>query len=203
MKTQFARAARSLDFTARELEMFVGSLLGDATLLQTSAGYCFRVHHGMGQRYLVDWKYRACQRFVRTPPRVSGRGYYFRTITHSGFSVLRRAFYPDNRKAVPIDYLERHLSWPGLGVWIMDDGAADGGQLRINTQSFTVEENQALASLLERKFDLQMTLNYDKGRPRLRCRAASMDRLVAMVREHVITEMHYKLPLTRLVAKQV
>jgi hypothetical protein len=193
METRFGRAARALDFTAREMEMFAGSLLGDATLLETSSGYCFRVHHGLSQRYFVDWKHRAFQRFVRTPPRISGKGYYFRTVTHPGFSVLRRAFYHGNRKVVPIDYLDRHLGGLGLAIWIMDDGAADGGQLRINTPSFTVAENQALAALLERKFGLKMTLNYDKGRPRLRCRAMSMKSLVGTVREHVLPEMHYKL----------
>jgi hypothetical protein len=196
METQFGRLARTLRFTALELEMTVGCLLGDGTLLKTSSGYCFRVHHGLHQRYLVDWKYQAFQRFVRTPPRLSGKGYYFRTVTHPGFSALRRAFYHGNRKVVPINYLDRHLSGLGLAIWIMDDGAADGGQLRINTQSFTVAENQALASLLERKFRLKVTLNYDKGCPRLRCRAISMERLVGTVREHVLPEMRYKLPQT-------
>ena len=199
METQFARQARSLDFTAREMEIFVGSLLGDATLLETTCGYCFRVHHGLNQKYLVDWKYRAFRRFVRTPPRISGNGYYFRTVTHPSFSMLRRAFYHGNGKIVPIDCLERHLGGLGLAVWIMDDGAADGGQLRINTQSFTVAENEALVSLLERKFGLKTTLNYDKGRPRLRGRAISMERLVETVREHVLPEMRYKLPGTALI----
>ena len=100
---------------------------------------------------------------------------------------------------MPIDCLERHLGGLGLAVWIMDDGAADGGQLRINTQSFTVAENEALVSLLERKFGLKTTLNYDKGRPRLRGRAISMERLVETVREHVLPEMRYKLPGTALI----
>ncbi len=194
METQFGRAARTLRLTALELEVIVGCLLGDGTLLRTSSGYCFRVHHGLQQRYLVDWKYRVFQRFVRTPPRVSGNGYYFRTVTHPAFSVLRRAFYDGNRKIAPINYLEWHLGGLGLATWIMDDGAADGGQLRINTQSFTVAENQDLAFLLERRFGLKMTLNYDKGYPRLRCRAISMKTLAWTVRKYLLPEMHYKLP---------
>ncbi len=194
METRFGREVRTLRFTALELQMIVGCLLGDGTLLETSSGYCFRVHHGLHQRCLVDWKYRAIRRFVRTPPRVSGTGYYFRAVTHPGFGVLRRAFYERNRKIVPIGYLDRHLGRLGLATWIMDDGSADGHQLRINTQSFTILENQALASLLERKFGLKMTLNYDKGRPRLRCRAVTMGKLVKAVRQHVLPEMRYKLP---------
>lgn len=194
METHFGRAARTLRFTARELETIVGCLLGDGTLLATSSGYCFRVHHGVCQASLVDWKYRALRRFVRTAPSVSGNGYYFRTVTHPELGILQREFYDGGRKVVPINYVDRHLEALGLAIWIMDDGAADGGQLRINTQSFTVAENLALASLLERKFGLKVTLNYDKGRPRLRCRAVSMERLAELVREYVLPEMRYKLP---------
>ncbi len=193
METLFGRAARALKFTAWEMELLVGSLLGDGTLLKTSAGYCFRVHHGLRQQPLVNWKYRALRRFVRTPPRVSGNGYYFRTVSHPHLLELRAAFYKDARKVVPISLLERYLSPFALAVWIMDDGAADGAQLRLNTQSFTAGENVALRLLLRRKFGLEMTINHDKGRPRLRCRAASMARLLEPVCENVLPEMRYKL----------
>jgi len=77
----------------------------------------------------------------------------------------------------------------------MDDGAADGKQLRINTQSFSVEEAEDLASLIRAKFGVVMTVNMDKNRPRLRCNAASMDRLVRLVRVHTLPDMLYKLSL--------
>jgi hypothetical protein len=93
----------------------IGSLLGDATLLKTTAGYCFRVHHGHRQRAFVDWKYAELARYVRTAPRVSGNGYYFRTITHPELAKLRESFYIGNKKIVPIKMLASTLTdspWP-------------------------------------------------------------------------------------------
>jgi hypothetical protein len=170
-------------------------LLGDATLLETTSGYCFRVHHGRRQQYLVDWKYAELVRFVRTAPRLSGNGYYFRTVTHPELTKLRESFYFEGRKIVPLDLLGESFGEFGLAVWIMDDGAADGNQLRLNTQSFSTEEVEGLASLLRAKFGIVMTINQDKARPRLRCKAASMERLVELVRHHTLPNMLYKLSL--------
>ena len=124
----------------------------------------------------MDWKYAELARYVRTAPRVSGNGYYFRTITHPELAKLRESFYIGNKKIVPIKMLASTLTEFALAVWIMDDGAADGKQLRINTQSFSVEEAEDLASLIRAKFGVVMTVNMDKNRPRLRCNAASMGR---------------------------
>ena len=173
----------------------IGSLLGDATLLKTTAGYCFRVHHGPRQQQLVDWKYTELARFVRTAPRLSGNGYYFRTVTHPKLAELREWFYTGERKIVPIELLASSLNEFGLAVWIMDDGAAEGNQLRLNTQGFSVYEAEELGCLIRAKFGIVMTINQDKNRPRLRCKAASMNRLVELVRTHTLPSMLYKLSL--------
>jgi hypothetical protein len=173
----------------------IGSLLGDATLLKTTSGYCFRVHHGRRQQDLVDWKYAELAQFVRTAPRTSGNGYYFRTVSHPKLAELRETFYAGQKKIVPFKLLGSSLSAFGLAVWIMDDGAADGNQLRLNTQSFSAVEVDELAGLIRAKFGVVMTVNRDKNRPRLRCCAASMNRLVDLVRCHTIPSMLYKLSL--------
>ena len=108
---------------------------------------------------------------------------------------LRERFYSADRKVVPIELLEGSLDELGLAVWIMDDGAAEGKQLRLNTQSFSTEEVERLAGLLRAKFGIVMTINKDKNRPRLRCSAASMGRLVELVKPHTLPDMLYKLSL--------
>lgn len=133
--------------------------------------------------------------FVRTPPRVSRKCYYFRTITHPEFSDLRNLFYLDNRKIIPTEFLFENFSELSLAVWLMDDGAADGNQMRINTQSFTFEENELLLGLLRAKFGIEATINRDKDRYRLRIANASMERMMKIVVPHVIPDMLYKFPL--------
>ena len=85
---------------------------------------------------------------VRTPPRQSGNGYYFRRITHPQLTQLRARFYAGSRKIVPFDLLEEYLSPLAMAVWIMDDGSRDRRQLPLNTQSFTHEEVGRLAALV-------------------------------------------------------
>ena len=174
--------------------MVVGSILGDGTLLPTTAGSCFRVHHGKQQRTYVDWKHGILEQYVRTPPSECRNGYYFRTVTHPEFSHLRGLCYEQSRKIVPIDLLNSELTDLGLAVWFMDDGAADGKQVRFNTQSFSVDENESLIALLRAKFGLEARLNVDKDRHRLRLTAASMDLFRSLVRPHILPDMLYKLP---------
>jgi hypothetical protein len=143
----------------------------------------------------VDWKYAELAHFVRTAPKLSGNGYYFRTISHPRLAELRESFYAGTTKIVPIELLESSLSEFGLAVWIMDDGAAEGNQLRLNTQGFSIAEAGKLASLLRAKFGIEMTINLDKGRPRLRCKAQSMARLSELVRPYTLPSMLYKLSL--------
>lgn len=169
METYFGRAARATALSSAQLELIVGSLLGDGTLLRTTAGYCFRVHHSLVQRPLVDWKYEQLRSFVRSAPRTSGAGYYFRTVSHPVFERLRSAFYVEKRKVVPLGVVRKYLTPLALAAWIMDDGAADGFQLRINTQCFSMAECATLVALLSDEFNLRFTVNMDKERPRLGC----------------------------------
>ncbi len=195
VETHFAKYARTIPLTSNQKQLVIGSLLGDGTLMPTTAGYCFRVHHGIQQRQYVDWKFEELEQYVRTAPSISGSGYYFRTITHPEFSSLRELFYPHGGKIVPLSFLQAQLNEFGLAVWIMDDGASDGKQLRINTQSFSLQENEQLIAFLRAKFGLDLSLNIDKGRSRLRVKAATMEKFVSMVRPHFIPTMLYKLPL--------
>ncbi len=82
-----------------------------------------------------------------------------------------------------------------MAAWIMDDGAADGKQLRINTQCFSFEDVEKLVGLLRAKFGIVVTINEDKGLPRLRCTAQSMRDLVRLVEPHTLPDMLYKLSL--------
>ena len=195
VETHFARRARAIPVTGEQSSLVIGSLLGDGTLLRTTAGYCFRVHHGRAQKRLVDWKYRSMVDFVRSEPRECGSGIYFRTVSHPAFSRLREQFYVEGRKVVPSTLLEQELDARALAVWIMDDGSADGRQLRLNTQCFSADEVEELARILRANFGILMRLNVDKGRFRLRCEASSMERLRSIVLPHTIPEMLYKLSL--------
>jgi hypothetical protein len=193
LETYFAREARRRPLDPVQHEIVLGSLLGDGTLLRTTAGFCFRIHHGLQQRWYVDHKYEFFKTYVRSPPRNSAKGCYFRTVTHPAFTLYREQFYLLQQKIVPVDMLRRHLTPRGLAIWLMDDGSADGAGVRLNSQSFTEAENIALAGVLESKFGLDARLNRDKSGFRLRIAAASRSRLLAIVGPHFHPNMAYKI----------
>jgi hypothetical protein len=163
--------------------------------MPTTSGFCFRVNHGTQQRDYVDWKFKMLAEFVRTPPRESGTCYYFRTVSHPEFSRYREHFYSFNRKVVPFALLAEQFSELSLAVWLMDDGAVDRKQVRLNTQSFSFPENEMLLSFLRAKFGIETRLNRDKDRCRLRVVDASIKRLRDLVGPYLIPSMLYKLPL--------
>ena len=195
IETHFGRLARQRRLDRLQHEIIVGALLGDGTLLQTTSGWCFRVHHGLAQREYVEFKHRLLSDYVRTPPRDSGKACYFRTVTHPEFSWYREHFYEGRRKIAPIDLLRDHLTSRGLAIWIMDDGNADGKAVRINTQSFSHAENCWLAELLGTAFGIEATVNRDKAGYRLRIAVASRNRLIELVAPHFHASMKYKLSL--------
>jgi hypothetical protein len=88
-------------------------------------------------------------------------------------------FYDGKRKVVPIDFLETYLSPFALAVWIMDDGAID--------------EVRDLGTLIEFKYNVPATVNFDKGKPRLRFAESGMNQLLKHVRQHIHPSMLYKL----------
>ena len=192
MDTIKARKARSENFSERQQSIVVGSLLGDGYLAKTTRGYAFRVNHGIAQSDYVDWKYRELETFTNSAPQRSNRCYYFRTISHSYFDRLHAIFYKNGKKQLPrnIDELINPLT---LSVWIMDDGAKDGRQLRINSQSFSYVENEEIIRVLKAKLGISATLNRDKDRFRLRVRANSMSIVRNIVAPHIISSMQYKL----------
>lgn len=77
----------------------------------------------------------------------------------------------------------------------MDGGSKETRQLRINTQSFTREENLCLIKFLQTKFGIEATINVDKGKYRLRIRGKSMPKLISLIKPYFIPSMLYKLPL--------
>lgn len=193
MNTHFAMNARTKRLTNVQTELVLGSMLGDGYLVKTTSGYAFRVNHGLSQKDYVDWKHNLLRDFANSTPRQSGTTYYFRTVTHPKFVELRKQFYKDKLKVIPKKLLERSLGPFILAVWIMDDGSRDGGQLRINTQCFSQEEQVFLQNVLRAKLGIGTTLNRDKQQLRLRVSAKSMDRLRNMVILYTIPSMLYKL----------
>jgi len=195
VETILARKAYQQTISIKQLMLFVGSLLGDGYLDKTTRGYAMRIHHCFAQSEYVEYKYSFVENLVNSKPKRSKNAYYFRTVSHPFFITLRKAFYLNRVKIIPKDFLLENFDAFALAIWIMDDGAKDKNQLRINTQCFSLDENKWLSEFLQAKFGIRTSINIDKGKYRLRIKEASMQLLRSLILPYMIPSMLYKLSL--------
>lgn len=166
--------------------------MGDGRLecRSTSGTARFRVHHAESQREFLFWKYEKFQNMVHGTPwrtewldKRNGRVYgswFFHTRTSHVFEPFHRRFYQEGIKIIPKD-IGRDLTPRALAVWVMDDGCRTRNEIILNTQSFTLDEQNLLLEELMKLYGIRGTINRDRRNYRLRfgrIAAAELSRLV-------------------------
>lgn len=184
---------RKRKLNRRQKEFLVGTLIGDGCLLQTTRGYCLRIHHGIKQKNYVKWKYRIMKNFVNTPPKFDGKGYYFRTVSNPVFNEYRKMFYQGKKKKLP-ENIGDLLTPLGLATLIMDDGSRDKGNIRISTHNFSYTDQLKLQKALKVKFNINSSIQKAKDKFWLWIKSESIPRLIKLVRPYFIPNLLYKLP---------
>lgn len=139
-----------------QMELLVGMLLGDASMGGTTPDRSFvALGHARKQEGWLDLKKEALAGFRWS----ATRGQTFRqtsTEVSPGLADLRRAFYPEGKKVVPRDLVERCFGPRLLAAWYGDDGTMRDGKwgrprARLYTYGFAEEDSEWLAELLTRK----------------------------------------------------
>jgi len=184
---------RKKKLSQRQKEFLVGTLLGDGCLLWTTRGYCLRIHHGIRQKKYVEWKYEIMKDLVNTPPKLSHRGYYFRTVSNPVFDWYRKIFYQGKEKKVP-ENIQDLLIPLGLAVWIMDDGSRDKGCVRISTHSFNYPDQLKLRETIKDKFGIKSSIQKAKDKFWLWMKSETIPILVKLVKPYFLPSLLYKLP---------
>ena len=187
---------REAQLTENQVSILVGSLLGDGYLDKTTVGYSLRFHHSVKQKDYINWKYNMLYNLVNSPPKIYGTRIYFRTISHPYLIDLRDLFYKGKNKVIPKEFIKEAINPLVLAIWIMDDGTNELGSgkcLKINSQSFTYEENKFFCELLRDKFSLKANVNKDRIYFRIRFYKESMDKLIKIVKPYILPSMFYKL----------
>ena len=192
-----------MPFTEDQRAIIVGSVLGDGCLHVnwSRTNYTLKITRSEKQKDYVEWQYQQLQPFVRTEPRwyEPTRSYTMRTISHSELTSLYGEFYENGKKKLPArirKYLQQSLT---LAVWFMDDGnirTSNGvfGGYNLNTQSFSLEENQLIAKLLADLYGIRASVekNHKYHRIGIYDRKSS-DILRNLFDWHIIPSMQYKL----------
>jgi len=177
--------------------VLVGSLLGDGTLRKQGSrtNALFEVNHSFTQRAYVDWKYEQLRQYVLTPPkrrRGNGQRVAYRCTTRSlpVFTQYYRWFYAKGKKRIPHDL---QCNPQILAVWFMDDGTKSRSAVYLNTQQFSVQEQQFLRQLLLTTFGIESHLNRDRQYYRLRVSTEGAKKLKSIIAPSIHACFRYKL----------
>lgn len=139
-----------------QMEVLIGTLLGDAGLSRRKRGVSIALGHAVAQREWLDLKVRALEGMGFSPVRGT-RFMQTSSLATPALASLYDAFYPSGgTKVVPRELVEQHFSPRMLATWFADDGNRAKGKWgrskgRIYTYGFPEEDTAWLADLLTRK----------------------------------------------------
>ena len=183
--------------TERQKAIIIGGLLGDASM-RCKTNALLEINHAFSQKEYVDWKCKELQKFVSTFPKMrKGNGsriaYRFTTRSLPVFTEIYKRFYKDGKKSIPAEFKLHPLS---LAVWFMDDGSKSYNAVYLNTQKFSIEEQNRLRRLLKEQHAIDTTLNKDKQYYRIRVAVNSVRRVRELVNPYLLPTFLYKFPQT-------
>ncbi len=181
--------------TERQKAIIVGCLLGDGAM-RCKTNALLEINHSFKQLDYVDWKYSELKELVSTGPHKrfgnAGRiAYRFTTKSLPELTQIYRRFYLAGKKIIP-DNLKIHPI--ALAVWFMDDGCKSYRAIYLNTQKFSVIEQNKLSLLLRQQFDIKTSLNKDKKYYRLRIAVSSVGKFLEIINPYLLPMFCYKTP---------
>jgi len=206
--TFIRRKETEVPLSGRQKELIIGSLLGDATYMGTSA---VKFKHGHRQRDYLIWKLRELKNLVsenalRVMPYEDNRGYkgiFYRFYTKANTDIenIIRMFYGDGHKVVSNEILDK-LTPFSIAVWYMDDGITDfhhrsghnaTASYGICTDSFTHDECDLICRHLKDRYGIvSYVRDTERGHPRVRIRSVSSSDFSDIIKPYLIPCMRYK-----------
>ena len=177
--------------------ILTGSLLGDGSLRRQDnrINALFEVNHSHKQIEYVDWKWKHFQEFILTGPKLRKNNgtriaYRFTTRSLPVFTEYYQRFYSSGKKKIPKNLKLNALS---LAVWFMDDGSKLYSSFYLNTQQFSLLEQEFLMKVLLDTFGLNSALNRDKRYFRLHVDTNSSISMKKIIEPYIIPSLRYKL----------
>jgi len=192
--------------TPKQEQIILGSLLGDGHL-RRPPGVLFSTKGCDKSKDYVFWKYEELKPsglFSRPPKSSPGRArtgttrsWSFYSKRNSVFNEYRQLFYPNGKKIVTREILNK-LDNLGLAVWYMDDGSRSKAKkhVRLATQSFGQEGFEVISEWLWEKYRLHSFPDIRRNSSRmgwaLRFRMEDSKRFLGITRPHMIPCMSGK-----------
>lgn len=196
-------------FPNDQLQLIIGSLLGDARLecrsksIRAKHTARLRIHQSDKQKYYVLWKHQKLKDLVLKGPRFTKvwhdskrdkdhYSWYFHTQSNEALGLIHKLFYRNNTKVMPGNLIEI-LDPLGLAVWYMDDGSNNGSNITLNTHCFSSEEQETIRNWFRDKFAIQTTLIKDRTKFKIAIGYNELPKFMNIVQSHIIPSMSYKI----------
>lgn len=198
-------------FNQLQVDLLVGTLLGDGNLQCVGNSWRYRVLQKAAHEEYVNFKYEIFKDFVNTPPVIrqfvdkNGKEIsrcVFNTLSSSNFDVFANLFYKEDKeknswtKVVP-ENISSYLTPRAVAFWYMDDGAlkwqGKSNAVRFCTDSFSHDEVLLLQDAL-RKLNIETTLQKNRNSERICTSERSYQALADTVVPYLIPCMYYKFP---------
>lgn len=181
---------RDANLTPKEKDIIVGTILGDASIVNRIKSSTLEKNSGLkynyGNKTYADFVFEGLKNIInrkspyisiRTDPRYNKDriSYSFDTFTLPFLTPYAKLFLKPyflenkgryyNRKVLPdFDYLFELITPRALAYWIMDDGQeVIRGGVTLCTDNFTEEEVLLLKSVLEKKFNFTCSIHKKKA----------------------------------------
>ena len=199
-------------FSSHQIDVIVGSLLGDARLECRSVGKRslitarFRVHHGDKQKEYVFWKYEILKDFVsKTPTEISWlnpkrnlqeTSWYFHTKSLEELGSLYHFFYKDKVKTLP-EGIFTLLNPRMVAIWFMDDGSNTGESFTLNTHGFSKEDQMRIVNFFKESFEIFPTIVKDRTKWKISIGRKDFRKFISVVEPYIIPSMSYKIASPR------
>ena len=193
-----------LKLTEIQKQLIYGGLLGDLCIPKPKnekRNVHVVISHSSKQAEYVQFKYSILANLVRKPPKLCpNKGWgkqliRFSTLSHPSFTQIYRICYPDGRKTISSEWLEKIDSPLALATWYMDDGSLSKSAVQFSTHRFSKQENLLLQQWLKNRWKIDSKIAKD-SRDRgyfLRLLAKDRDLFFDLIRSQVIPPMQYKI----------
>lgn len=189
----------SLHLSDLQREVVIGTILGDGCLISSRSGLAARlqIRHQVKHFEYVEWKYKFFPSWITTYPRYDrfNDSIVFRTICHPDLMAIRKVFYVNGFRTVPMNIGKLLTSPLSLAIWYMDDGARYPNWIasKLCTYAFGEEGNLLLQKCLKDNFNLQSVIYRDSKGFYLCFRRDCALRFYEIIKPFIINCMKYKL----------
>lgn len=202
LNTKFKKENSPIELTKEQVEILVGTILGDASIRKIGKYLTVIISQSMIQENYCLWKFNKLSNLSNkvaiSKRKVDSRtNKYYEAVTfslksNSNLQFLYDLFIENNKKVIK-DIIYDYITPLSLAVWFMDDGKSASYGYEICSESFSFSENNVLIEIINTKFNLNLKIKKSNNSYRIAIPSSEKEKFANLIRPYMIDSMKYKL----------